>query len=465
MNEKTAELLEVIRRTFMNRQARDRQIASIITNIRGRTATPEDVAAYAERLGEILSETLSDKLITSQTYGNNVKWLKTFSPEIGTAGADAHAKRFTEQYASGKEAFANAVKSETVEGMVGNFLRLNKLPSDKDSVIEFLQGTVDPMLKTVHGMVNDAGAQVQDAIDRANGRGLKSVKGAYPQERIDGLLEKLAEAAVGDSESKKTMETWLGEPVVNNVQAFYDEHVRANAEARYQIGLDPVIIRTAAPGCCKWCSSHAGVYDYEEVRETGSEPFRRHQFCRCTVTLRDKGFRIEAWGRKQWEADRKTLENRKGYGLDTGKRKPPTPEEFIRQEEEKALAKAAKSGIIKEPDIYIGRSVGAKAKNYRVTLPDGTYTELTENTLITNIQVIAGKGRKREIDAIDRLMERFPESTEEEWQKKKGFGYVDVDGESYKVELHWFEEHTHDIIYDMKVKPDQSGNWYYDDSK
>lgn len=30
----------------------------------------------------------------------------------------------------------------------------------------------------------------------------------------------------------------------------------------------------------------------------------------------------------------------------------------------------------------------------------------------------------------------------EEWRKMKGIGYVDLDEESYKAELHWYEEPT-----------------------
>lgn len=114
-----------------------------------------------------------------------------------------------------------------------------------------------------------------------------------------------------------------------------------------------------------------------------------------------------------------------------------------------------------EDDIVIGRSVGAKHHNIAVRLPDGDVAMLTEGTRIMNAQTIAGVGRNRKVDMIDSLMLEFPESNEEKWQKKKGFGYIDYYGESYKAEIHWYEEPSVGQT-DWKVKPDADGNWFYE---
>ena len=118
-------------------------------------------------------------------------------------------------------------------------------------------------------------------------------------------------AESGDRIRGGTVESWLGEPVVNNVQAFYDEHVRTNAEARFQAGMGPVIVRAAAPGCCAWCARLSGVYDYDEVSNRGNDVFRRHERCRCTVTYRDNGTVQDVWSKKIWGADEKTLKRRR----------------------------------------------------------------------------------------------------------------------------------------------------------
>lgn len=135
--------------------------------------------------------------------------------------------------------------------------------------------------------------------------------------------------------------------------------------------------------------------------------------------------------------------------------------DILAMQKKMAIANTNKNSIIKAEDIVIHKGVGAKAKNYRILLPDGSDTHLTEGTRITNIQVIAGKGRNREIDVVDSLVEKYG-GIESEWQKKKGFGYIDYKDESYCVELHWYEEPTVGK-YEWKVKTDGDGNWFYED--
>lgn len=127
----------------------------------------------------------------------------------------------------------------------------------------------------------------------------------------------------------------------------------------------------------------------------------------------------------------------------------------------KDLTIVSLNDTIESPDILIGKSLGAKSKNYDIELPNKEIVHLTEGTRITNIKVIAGKGRNRQIDEIDSLIEQFGGS-ETEWQKKKGLGYIDYDGESYHVELHWYEEPTVGK-HKWKVKPDADGNWFIEE--
>ena len=127
----------------------------------------------------------------------------------------------------------------------------------------------------------------------------------------------------------------------------------------------------------------------------------------------------------------------------------------------KSLENTGRSGKIESKDIVIHKSLGAKSKNYDIELPNREIVNLTEGTRITNIKVIAGKGRNRQIDEIDLLIEKWG-GNEAEWQKKKGIGFIDYNGESYKVELHWYEEPTAGR-HKWKVKPDADGNWFLED--
>ena len=120
-------------------------------------------------------------------------------------------------------------------------------------------------------------------------------------------------------------------------------------------------------------------------------------------------------------------------------------------------------GTMDDNGFWIGRSLGAKAKNYKILLPNGDSVYLTEGPRITNVTTIAGKGRNRQIDQIDLLLERYGGS-ELEWMKKKGLGYVDFHGESYLVELHWYEEPTAGK-HEWKVKPNRDGGWFIDEDQ
>lgn len=112
-----------------------------------------------------------------------------------------------------------------------------------------------------------------------------------------------------------------------------------------------------------------------------------------------------------------------------------------------------------ESDIIINKSVGAKAKNYMVLLPDDSYVPLAEGTRITDIKVIAGKGVTRQIDEIDNLLKFGGKKSE--WKKLKGIGFVDLYGEIYKTELHWYQEPTVGKVK-FKVKS-YNGEWIIDD--
>ena len=113
----------------------------------------------------------------------------------------------------------------------------------------------------------------------------------------------------------------------------------------------------------------------------------------------------------------------------------------------------------------IGRSVGAKARNYDIyNSATGTYMHLTEGTRITQPKnhIIAGKGRNNQIDIIDLLLDRY-QGDPLEWTKEKGFGYVDDEfGDSRFVEIHWYQEPSvGKVEFKIKIQPD--GSWYLDD--
>ena len=130
----------------------------------------------------------------------------------------------------------------------------------------------------------------------------------------------------------------------------------------------------------------------------------------------------------------------------------------------KALENKEQSGILKVVET-IHKSVGAKAKNYDVLNPaTGDIVHLAEGTRITQPKnhVMAGKGRERQIDCLDWLVDRFG-GKPEEWTKEKGFGYIlDEYGEEHKVELHWYQNPETGKV-EMKLKEQPGGGFYIDE--
>jgi len=108
----------------------------------------------------------------------------------------------------------------------------------------------------------------------------------------------------------------------------------------------------------------------------------------------------------------------------------------------KKVDKSQKPDIIKLKDIEIGKSVGAKAKNYDILDPaTGEYFNFAEGTKIQNAEVFAGKGCKKPLDRVvaEGLAKQIGGKAEN-WQHAKGHGIIDYYGEERPAEVHWFQE-------------------------
>ena len=133
-----------------------------------------------------------------------------------------------------------------------------------------------------------------------------------------------------------------------------------------------------------------------------------------------------------------------------------------RSEERAGGARAQGGAGDVEPEILIGKSVGAKAKNYDIVAPDGETFKLTEGSRITDVKVIAGDGRVRKIDVVDKLVDEYG-GNPLKWKKCKGYGNIDVSGEDFLAELHWYEEPSVGRVA-FKIKRQPGGNWFINEN-
>lgn len=198
------------------------------------------------------------------------------------------------------EAYAEALKK---------VLNSEVLPDGK-MYWNIAQSVVKPTLEDMYDKVADVAQITQKQLNEAANIGIKALRVTNKEDRIEGLLNRLACEETYDDIS------WiLDRPVVTMAQSVIDDSVKINSEFQYKAGLKPKIIRTAAGGCCKWCTARAGVFVYPDVPK---DIYRRHENCNCTVVYNPgEGKKYQNVWSKEWKnADEKDIiENRKKVGL------------------------------------------------------------------------------------------------------------------------------------------------------
>lgn len=190
-----------------------------------------------------------------------------------------------------------------------NNLTADKLPNGT-LYYNIAQRIVVPGLEENYNLVNDMASDIQAIADAKAKIGLGSVKADFPVNRINGLIDKMTSDNIDIEQALR----WLGEPIINNSEAFFDDFVKANADFRTNVGLKATITRTVVSGCCKWCEDLAGTYDYDSVPP---EVYQRHEFCRCTVTYQSRKTSQNVWSKKTWESSPEEIQRRENAGKTT----------------------------------------------------------------------------------------------------------------------------------------------------
>lgn len=90
-------------------------------------------------------------------------------------------------------------------------------------------------------------------------------------------------------------------------------------------------------------------------------------------------------------------------------------------------------------DIIIGKSLGAKARNYDVLdLQTGERYHFAEGTRIRDVTVFAGKGSRTVFRKADKFADRYG-GEPSEWQHVKGKGVLDTPDGDRPAEVHWVQ--------------------------
>lgn len=212
------------------------------------------------------SRILQDKLLALKNKKASYKDANEFAEELGEILADT---------------FKDKIKTED-------------LPDGK-MYYNIAQRIIDPNMHMTYDMVGDYSRDVQALLNQEAGISIAALKADINQDRIDKIVEK-----VSSYDSYADGKWLLNEPMINFAQSIVDSTIKKNADFHYKLGFKPKIVRREVGGCCKWCKDKAGVYDYESVKDTGNDVYRRHRYCRCTVDyVPDKNRRQDVWS-KQW---------------------------------------------------------------------------------------------------------------------------------------------------------------------
>ena len=130
-----------------------------------------------------------------------------------------------------------------------------------------------------HKLVTDYAVELQTALNKEAGIGLKPKTNKINQDRIDGLVNRLS------TEDNFDEVKWiLKDPVANFSRSVMDDFIMTNADFHAKAGLKPKIARYVNSEHCEWCDKLAGTYDYPVDRII----YARHENCDCVVEYHPK---------------------------------------------------------------------------------------------------------------------------------------------------------------------------------
>lgn len=163
----------------------------------------------------------------------------------------------------------------------------------------------------------------------------------------------------------------------------------------------------------------------------------RESFEQAAVTLKVREARLAAYTKQNGLTRRRDREQ--VYGFDRR-----VSAEAVAAN--KFYTKAQKPDTIPLKDTIIRKSVGAKAKNYKVVdKTRGVEYEFAPGTRIQNSEVFAGKGTRHPLhDGVAEGLTAEFGGAPSKWQHAKGNGVL-IDretGEEFEAEVHWFQEET-----------------------
>lgn len=187
---------------------------------------------------------------------------------------------------------------EILSKVLGASLTNETLPDGK-MYYNIAQRVLTDVLGRNHELVSDYAEQVQKNLNSEAKIGLAAQVPELNQDRIDGLVNRLA-----SEESFDDVKWLIVDPIVIFSQSIVDDSIRKNVEFHHKVGLSPKIVRRVVGHPCKWCKSLEGSYNYPEVPK---DIYRRHGDCRCTVDYHPGNGKKQNVHTKKWTDEKQKL--------------------------------------------------------------------------------------------------------------------------------------------------------------
>lgn len=298
---------------------------------------------------------------------------------------NALSEKLAKGTATYKEAHEFAIESGGILSQVfQNNISSSVLP-DGRLYYNIADRIIRPMMGELYEGVADYSKEVQTLLNKQQNIGIKAIKPELNEDKVQGIVD-----ITSGKERFDDIAYMLGDPLINFAQTIVDDAVRANADFQYKAGLSPKIIRTSTGKCCKWCDNLTGVYEYEEVSDTGNDVFRRHKHCRCLVEYDNGDGKRQNVHTKKWskanESDKMKEKKTSGLSPDSDSIINGIKEEISKQN----IKKIAKRQDIHRVDTQLYKERKNRLEEKGEYGP--SYITVSDNEIISLVEKYSGTG-------------------------------------------------------------------------
>lgn len=200
-------------------------------------------------------------------------------PFLDTLNNDSRATALINQIEAGKGNYEMA--SEYAARVGDDLAKVLRARAPLESIDEWdVEDLIPKSLGLDHSIVTYACEKVQNDMNKDAGLRIRYQQPEFNSNRAYGIVQELR-----DNPEFTNIEATFYDQLANFSQNVVDDAIKANAKVISGAGVRSYVVRATEAGACPWCDDLAGIYNYDEVNDTGNDVWRRHENCRCTIAF------------------------------------------------------------------------------------------------------------------------------------------------------------------------------------